>query len=129
MNITILLAQILGIYVTTISLVFLFKPHHSVIRLFHDFETDSALMYVVGVLELLFGLFLVLGYGIWSGWGLLITLAGLLMVIEAVVFLLSPHRYMKFVFKWFVERKSIYYLFTVATLILGVLLLYVGFMG
>ena len=87
---------------------------------------DISLLYVTGFMALIIGILSVLSHNIWSAdWRALVTLLGWLTLIKGVVRMLWPSTVVKMIHKF--QNDSWYFPAALVTLVLGVYLLYIGF--
>jgi len=125
MALSLLLAKVFGPYLVVIGVVALHRRKEISVRLSHVFK-NKGLLYTMSALELLTGLFIVVGHSVWSGWPLIITILGWLMVLEAILYLFAPNSLTKKVITWF-SQKTWYTLFSVISIVLGIYLIVVAF--
>jgi len=126
MVISIVLAKVFGIYllVTGVAVITKQKPMMQLIR---EFVSNRPLVFVVASAELILGLLTVVNHNLWvNGWPVIITIAGWLMLIEGILYILLPADTMKSMVEFF-NRKPFYVVGGIACLILGAYLTYVGF--
>jgi len=88
---------------------------------------SKSAIYLTAFLELIIGLLVVFTHNVWvSSWPVVITIFGWLMVIEALVYLLFPHKHIIKVYrKWM--RGSWYNVMAIVSIILGLYFAYFVF--
>jgi hypothetical protein len=91
MSASILIARLLGPTLVVLGLAFLLDPARGR-RLASEFMESEAPLFVSGLLTLLAGLAIVNTHALWTGWPVVITLFGWLMVVAGVARLLIPER-------------------------------------
>lgn len=118
--------QLIGLFfiITSFSMAFRRKMMMGVFR---DVFKTRALSYILGVLLLAAGLFLVLMHNYWQGTtSLVIDVLAWYLLIESVLYLFLPQRIMWKLFTR-LEYAKVYYTVAIGYLILGGYLLYAGF--
>lgn len=88
---SIFIAKILGPYCIIIAVGFLFnlKSYQKIMK---DFCENSALLYLGGILALLFGLLILLFHNVWAAnWTVIITIFGWLALIKGVWLIIFPN--------------------------------------
>lgn len=124
---TIFLAQIIGLFfgITGLSM---FLRRKMMMTVFHELFRVRALSYMLGVVMLILGLFLVLQHNFWWQGTLntVITILGWYILLESVFYLFLPQKSMRKAYNW-LEDKKIYYLISGCFIILGAYLIYSGF--
>ncbi|MEA1929874.1 MAG: DUF308 domain-containing protein [Patescibacteria group bacterium] len=91
MESSIYLAEVFGWYLIIIGVIFIWKQKELKPTM-HEIAGNRSLIFVVSILELLAGLFLVLKHNIWtSDYRIVITIIGWLALIEGAIYLImSP---------------------------------------
>ncbi len=129
MPLTNFLAQILGICFVLAGITMLLE-RKMMLEVLKEMMETRALLYVLGVLDLIFGLAIVLTHNIWDGDNLtvLVTTLGWLILIKGVVRMMVPTATMK---KWYSKNNIAKMLpfCGLVTFLLGSYLVYYGFMG
>jgi hypothetical protein len=127
MPLTYFLAQVLGITFTTAALTLLLerKMMREVIK---GLIENRALIYVLGIFDLIFGLMIVLSHNIWRGNSLMlvVTLMGWLLLIKGVLRMTLPSRVIKKLYTKYYTPKF-FYCVGILILGLGAYLTYEGF--
>ncbi len=125
MDTSLLLAQVMGILFTTIG-VGMALNMSSMNKLFADMLKSPGLLYFAGVLNLVLGSLVVLHHNIWTGgWVVLVTLIGWMALAKGFLWIVFPDQQAK-IAKSVITASGIK-LGTLVTLVLGIYLLYVGF--
>jgi uncharacterized membrane protein HdeD (DUF308 family) len=127
MDLTHFIAQILGPLALMISASLLFRKK-MMMEVMRELVEDRALLYVLGVLDFVFGLILVLVHNIWNGdtLTLLVTVTGWLLLFKGIVRMIISPAALK---KWYKMNtgKNIMPLLGLLTLLIGVYFTYAGF--
>ena len=90
MDISIFLGQLLGIYLLIVG-VLVFVRHKALHKMVSSFAEKSALLYVMGVILLLFGLSLVLSHNVWEfSWRVVITILAWLTLAKGLMYTFLP---------------------------------------
>ncbi|MGB2600063.1 MAG: hypothetical protein WBC99_06435 [Candidatus Omnitrophota bacterium] len=95
MGISILLARFLGLLfvIITAGVLLNLKNYQKVME---DFFENSALVYIGGVMALVFGIFLVMFHNIWAlNWTVLITILGWSSLIKGILLIVFPNMIFK----------------------------------
>ncbi|OHA58100.1 MAG: hypothetical protein A2571_03615 [Candidatus Vogelbacteria bacterium RIFOXYD1_FULL_44_32] len=126
MELSIFLSQALGIYLVLIGLICITR-RKMMMAAVADMINNRALIYLVGILELLAGIGLVLVHNIWA-WNatVIITITGWAMLIEAIAYLVLPYRVVAKIFRRF-NTKNWYVGGGLVAVLLGAYLAAVGF--
>jgi len=126
MEISIFLAKTLGIYLLVISLSFLINQK-SLRPPILEMIGSPAFMLLTGFIALIIGILLIVSHNIWvMDWRIIITIIGWLAFIKGITRLVFPEYVVKTTKKW-VENDGVYYTTFVITLILGIILFYLGY--
>jgi len=92
-----------------------------------DAVQSPALLYFSGFLSFVSGLALILTHNIWSlDWRLLITLIGWIAAVRGFVTIFQP-QWASALFATFMERQSIFYSAAAVNVLLGFVLIYLGY--
>lgn len=125
MNTSIILAQILGLYMTIMGLLILVQGKHFMQRM-EGFTKDSPLMLIGILMGLIIGILLVVFHNIWVwGWPVVITILGWFIFIRSIIYLFFPNILDKLI-SFFQAPKPIYIAGTISFL-LGLFFLYHGY--
>ena len=118
---TVFLAKFFGLFITIFSLGFLFNAGR-LKMVADDLCKHPASAFFAGVMPLLLGIYLVLTHHSWSmHWSVVVTLFGWALLLGGVFRLWFVEAWLRVVTKMANDKMAIF------PLILGVLLLYVGF--
>lgn len=125
MELSLFIAQMLGIYFLLLGIVALLrrKQTHEMIREIGD---NKAVMWTVAIVELGVGIVLVTGHAVWTGWPIVITVIGWAFLIEGLFYLLVPQRSVKKALRR-LTRTGWFNFGVLLTLALGVYLTVQGF--
>lgn len=128
MDTTIFLAQLIGVYCLVIGSSMALK-RTMLMGIFQELFGGRALSYVMGVLTLILGLLLVLTHTMWEGPpAVVITLIGWGVLAEALAFLFFSRETLARSLE-LLKRNNIYYGIALVYLVLGVYLVYSGFVA
>ncbi len=120
------LAQLLGLYFIIIGIV-MFVRRRAIIPAISQLMGSQALVFILAILYIAVGLALILEYPIISlSLPGALSLIGYLMVIEGIVYLAAPRRFIKW-FTGLFNRPSWYIIYAPVAIILGILFAGVGF--
>lgn len=123
---TILLAKVLGLFMIIASVIMIAR-HHWIMGFVEEFGRDRPVRFVTAVLELLGGLFIVLGFGgDGSAAAAVILVIGWLMVVEGIAYLALPDTMIRSVFAVF-NRPAFYFAGGLLALAFGTYLALYGF--
>jgi len=127
MGLTYFYAEIFGIVFTTIGVAFLLNLRQ-MLAIAHEVIDDRGVLFVIGILTLILGSFLVLTENIWNAGFLagLVSLIGWLLLIRAILLLWLPHGTIRKIFNA-VKFEQSYYAFGIIILLVGLYLAYTGF--
>jgi len=126
MDLTILLAKVMGIYLVIAGVAVLLKQS-SIRQAISDFYKNDFLAYLAGAITLIIGLLIVLNHNIWDGtWVTLITIIGWVILLKGAMYLLLSEPVMKKMTRMF-DNKSMYGLWGVIVIVVGIYLIYKGF--
>ena len=123
---TIFFARLLGPYfiIVAVGILFNLKTYQ---RLMEDFCKSAALIYLSGILALLFGLLVVLFHNVWvSNWPVIITIFGWLGIIKGAWLISLPNTVAKFA-KVYQEKTVLLGVHLAVALFLGVFLVSMGY--
>lgn len=128
MLVSILLAQIIGLYCILVSIAMIIHPKRFKIML-NDFANSPAALSLVGIISLILGIILVVFHNYWIwGWPLLITIIAWLTLIRGIIDLFIPEFAIKMA-RNAQSSNAFYYIATIITLIVGLILGYYGFIA
>lgn len=126
METTLFLTKLIGVYALISGLSLLLK-RKMVMQVMNEFFKNRMFSYVIGLFELLLGLFLVLSGPIAEGAvGFIVKLFGWLAIIEGTVYLFVSEKTLHS-FARKAKNRPLYYLLVVLYLGVGVWLSYMGF--
>jgi len=126
MDTSLFLAQLIGLYSIVVGLSMLTK-RKMLMDIFQELFSTRALSYVMGVLMLVMGLLLTLTHTIWQGTlSIGITVIGWFVLVEAIIFLFSSQKTLAKALIT-LNNTKIYYAISIVYLVLGVYLVYSGF--
>lgn len=123
---TLILAQIFGPYliIVAIGIMFNLKTYQ---RVMEDFFKNSALIYLGGVMALIFGLVIVLLHNVWMAhWAVIITIFGWLGLIKGAWLIIFPNTVAKFT-EAYKKKTALLVVHLLIILILGVVLTIRGY--
>lgn len=126
MDFSIFYAKFLGFYFVIVAISMIINPIGMRAFIVDALQNKSFVM-LAGIMSLLFGLLIVLTHNIWIGWPIIITIIGYLSIIRGIIRLYFPD--------WFANRASSvtqgksYYLASLIVFILGIVLLYLGYIS
>ena len=125
MELSLFLAQILGLYTLLAGLVALIE-RKPLTRAVDHIISNALILRLFGLLELVAGTLLVIAHPIWTGWQLIITIFGLALIFEGILYLLLPKKQInKFVGKFL--KSSWLPTLAVLSIVLGAYLTLNGF--
>jgi len=123
MDITILVAKILGIYLI-VSGLFLLLKGKTVPHLLKDFFDHPATVYLTGVILIFLSSMYLVQYNIWDGsWKVLVTLFAWIVMLKGLSYILFPQALNQIMVKKF--RKS-FGIYGVIAIIIGTYLFFLG---
>lgn len=126
MDFSLLLAQVIGIYLILEGIVVLARRKF-VISIVNDLDKNRALMFVTGAMLVVLGLLIVLNHNIWEAtWRVVPTIVGWGMVVKGVLILFIPGIVLDMA-RAFGRKRNAAILAGVVALAVGVYLVYVGF--
>jgi len=128
MELSILLAKIFGLVYIAVGLGMLINRAYYR-KVLTDMATSSALLMYGGAAALVVGLVMVLNHNLWAGgWEIIITIIAWLALLKGVLLLLAP-KAMIGLTKMITKNESVFVLWAVLALILGLILGYFGFVA
>lgn len=127
MVLSLLLAKVFGMLYLVAGLGMLINRAHYR-QLVGKFATNHMLAFYGGAAALVTGMFMVLFHNVWAGWEVIITLIGWIALVKGVLLILFP-KAMLGLCQMFTKNDSVFVLWSVCTLILGLVLCYFGFVA
>lgn len=123
MEISLIAAKILGLYLVVSGLFMVFRgktlPH-----MMKDFFDHPAVLYLAGVILIFLSSLFLLQGNIWDGtWRTVITIVAWATLIKGIVYILAPDMLRKMVTKKLMDTVSLY---GVIAIVAGVYLFYIG---
>ena len=123
MEISLVAAKILGLYLVVSGLFMIFRgktlPH-----MMKDFFDHPAVLYLAGVILIFLSSLFLLQGNIWDGtWRTVITIVAWATLIKGIVYILAPDMLRKMVTKKLMDTVSLY---GVIAIVAGVYLFYIG---
>ena len=126
MELSLLLAQIAGVYLTVVGVSVVAKQR-MLREAVDDFFKNHFLVYFAGEMLLILGLLVVLNHNIWvQSWEVIITLIGWVMLLKGAMFLLLGEKNVKSMVKMF-NSSSSYTVWGIIAILLGIYLIFQGF--
>lgn len=121
---TIFFGKFLGIFFTILGLGFFFNREHAK-KIASDFEKSPASVFCAGIISLLLGIWVVLFHNIWIfDWRILVTLVGWYLLLSGVFRIMFVDAWTTQIVKLKAQHLNLH---RSIILIVGLLLLYVGF--
>ncbi|MDP8253345.1 MAG: hypothetical protein P9X27_02990 [Candidatus Kaelpia aquatica] len=126
MNISVLIAKLLGPCFTVIALGIIFNQKFYQ-KMMEDFTKNSASVYFGGLSALLFGLLVVLFHNLWiKSWVVMITIFGWAGIVKGIWLIVFPDSISKFM-QIYKSNSILLKIHSVLILVLGVTLTMVGY--
>lgn len=126
MELSMLLAQVMGLYIMLEGLLVLTRQKF-IVNLVDDLDRNKALMFVMGAMVTILGLLVVLTHNVWEpSWKVLPTIIGWAMVIKGILVLFVP-KIMLGKAKKVAKNRNLAVLLGIVALLLGGFLAYTGF--
>ena len=123
MDISILAAQIVGVYLVISGLFLIFRGK-TVPNLLKDFFGHPAIVYLTGAILVFLSTLLILQNNVWDGtWRTVITVFSWLVFLKGVMYILIPDTLHKMVSKKILPTLN---LFGLVAIVIGVSLFYIG---
>jgi uncharacterized membrane protein len=127
MPLTFFIAQLFGLTFIIASASMALQKER-IINIVEDLFRDKALLFIVGIINLMAGFLVVLSHNVWTG-GILpaaVTLLGWLLALRGIVLMwISPQVLKKLYRSFGLERR--YYTFTAIVFIIGLYFTFAGF--
>ncbi len=128
MELSLLLAKIFGLLYIAVGLGMLINRAYYR-KVLTDMTTNSALVMYGGAAAIVVGLVMVLNHNLWAGgWEIIITIIAWLALLKGILLLLAP-KAMLGLTKMLTKNESVFVLWAVLALILGLVLGYFGFVA
>lgn len=126
MTTSLLLAQVIGLYLLLEGLVILTQKKF-IINVVTDMSKHKALMSVTAAMVTILGLLIILNHNVWEmSWQVIPTIIGWVLLIKGVLLFLTPKLMLARARK-FAHNRNLAVLVGVAALIIGAYLVYIGF--
>jgi len=126
MEISLLLAQVIGLYLLLEGVVVL-THRKFIVNIVDDLSNNKALMFVTGAMVFILGLLIVLNHNVWTAsWQVIPTIVGWAMVAKGIAIFFVPNMVMKQA-KKFAKNRNMAILAGVVAVAAGLYLVYVGF--
>lgn len=127
MNVSIFLAQALGIYFLVVGILLLVR-RQNMQAMVNDFFNNSALKFLGAVIALILGILMVISHNIWdgAGWQTAITIIAWLTFLKGIFYLFATDN----LFNGFVRvvnKANVFLIGGIVSIILGGWLSFVGF--
>lgn len=127
MALSIFLAKAIGIYYIVVSIAFLINKTR-LRGLIIDTMNNPAFLFLSGFMALIIGILLVVSHNLWvEDWRVIITIIGWLALLKGITIIFFPAPLIKLSKKW-MQNDAAYYPTFLFVLLLGVLLLYFGYL-
>lgn len=128
MDVSIFLAQVLGVYLVVLSLSLLINVQNftSVISgIFHN----AALQFIIGLNLLIVGTLMVVSHNMWSmSWTVVITILAWIVFVKGVLYMAFP-KAVHAIAQPLINCKMTMYVAGIVNLVLGLFLCYMGFIA
>ncbi len=126
MEISLLLAQVMGLYLLLEGIVILARQKF-VVNIVNDLSNNKALMFVTGAMVFILGLLVVLNHNVWeASWQVIPTLIGWGMIIKGITIFFIPNIVLSLA-KKFAKNRNLAVFAGVIAIAFGAYLVYVGF--
>ncbi|MAJ97440.1 MAG: hypothetical protein CMI56_02400 [Parcubacteria group bacterium] len=126
MEISLLLAQLIGLYLLLEGVIILTRKKF-IVNIVDDLSNNKALMFVTGAMVFILGLLIVLNHNVWeASWQVIPTIVGWGMVIKGVLIFFVPNMMISWA-KSFGRNRNLAVLAGVIAVVAGLYLVYVGF--
>jgi len=126
MEISVLLAQVIGLYLLLEGLVILTRRKF-IMNIVEDLSNHKALLFVTGAMVFILGLLVVLNHNVWeASWKVVPTIVGWAMVIKGAAIFFVPKMVMSKA-KRFAKNRNMAVLAGIVAVAVGAYLVYVGF--
>ena len=123
---SVFLAKLLGPYCIIVAIGVLLnrKTYYKVME---DFFKNAAVIYIGGILALLFGLLIVLTHNIWTAnWAVLITIFGWLGIVKGACIIIFPNTLVKFT-GIYQRKPALLVVNLLVVLVIGAVLTFFGY--
>lgn len=120
------LARLIGLmFIVAGAFVLINKDRiRSIVNSLHN---DPALLTIAGMMNVLMGLLIVLSHNVWTGWPILITVIGYLIIVKGLLRLFAPEQNTELTNKMLEGQGTV--ITGGATLVVGIILTLIGFFG
>lgn len=126
MESSLFLAQLIGLYLLLIGAIMTLRRRFFIVVV-KEFIENRTMRVIIPIIELVAGLALVLLHNVWvMGYEVVITIFGWLMVAESFFYLAAPEKMVK-KFMLFFNKRKVYLVGGVLSVLLGAYLMYEGF--
>jgi len=125
MNLSIFLAQLFGVYLIVAGIMYVAR-HHFIRSVINDYFDSPSVVFIGGMLSLIFGLMIILGHNIWEpNWKVIITLFGYLMFFKGIMHWFFPQQAARWAEK--MAHGTAYLYASIFMIALGCFFGYIGF--
>jgi len=126
MDLSLLLAQVIGLYLLLEGVVILTQKKF-IVNVVSDMSNHKALLYVFGAMLTILGLLIVLNHNVWEAtWKVIPTIIGWVLLIKGVLIFFVPKVVMRHARK-IARNRNLAVLGGVVALVIGAYLTYIGF--
>ena len=126
MDTSLLLAQVMGLYLLLEGLVVLTRRKF-VLHIVNDISQHKAMMFVTGAMVFILGLLVVLNHNVWeASWRVVPTIIGWAMVIKGAMLFFVPNTMLARA-KKFAKNRNKMVLAGIVAVAVGAYLMYIGF--
>jgi len=126
MDISIFLAQALGIYLLIVSISMFLNPAQYKIMI-NEIANMPSMLFLSGIMALIIGILIVITHNVWvADWRVIITLLGWLSLLKGIIRVMFPMFALR-AMKKFMHNMSNYYVVAFIALLLGGYLSFFGF--
>ena len=126
MEISLLLAQVMGLYLLLEGIVILARQKF-VVNIVNDLSNNKALMFVTGAMVFILGLLVVLNHNVWeASWQVIPTIIGWAMIAKGISIFFIPNIVLGLA-KKFAKDRNLAVSSGVIAIAIGAYLVYVGF--
>lgn len=125
MELSIYLAQFIGLIYLVISIAILLNQKHYE-KLFKSFSKDGLVIYLSGIITLLLGFAMIRAHNIWLGWPILVTIISWAVFVKGLMLLLFPGLMISMSKN--LTKKVDFRLISFVAFLLGVVFWYFGFL-
>jgi len=123
MDVTILVAKVLGIYFVVSGFFLLFKGK-TVSHVLKDFFDHPAVVYLTGVILIFLSATYLIGHSVWNGtWQTIITVFAWLILFKGLAYIFIPEAFNEIAIK---KYKSFFWFYGIIAIIVGITLFFVA---